>query len=141
MPDADISRGEHMKEEPSDELIGLESHSLLFISISIVPPAKGYIAVLYFEDTVIADSNPVGISAKVLKDALGTIERRLAVDNPFFMIELPSEDLKGSGILEMMDAAWEDKLTRLKAAFEIIQELAPEQCGHDPHRDEKSLPA
>ena len=35
-----------MKEEPSDELIGLESHGLLFIPIGIVPPAEGDIAVL-----------------------------------------------------------------------------------------------
>jgi hypothetical protein len=130
-----------MKEEPSNELIGFESHGLLFISISIIPPPEGYIAVPNFEDTVIADSDSVGISAKVLKDALGTIERRLAVDNPFFMVELSSEHIKGFGILEMTNTSGEDKLTRLKAAFEIIQELAPEQCGHDPHRDEKSLSA
>jgi hypothetical protein len=111
VPDADISRGEHMKEEPPDELRSLEGHGLLFISIGVVPPAEGDITILDLEDTIIADSNPVGISAKVLKDTLGTIKGWFAIDNPFFMIELPSEDLKGSGILEMMDAAGEDKLT------------------------------
>jgi hypothetical protein len=111
VPDADISRGEDMKEEPSDELIGLESHGLLCITIGIVPPAEGDIAVLDLEDTVIADSDPVGISAKVLKDTFGAVERRFAVDNPFLMVELSSEHLKGSGILEMMDAAGEYKLT------------------------------
>ena len=100
-----------MKEEPSDELIGLERHGLLFISIGIVPPAEGDITVLDLEDTVIADSDPVGISAQVLKDTLGTVEGWLAVDNPFFMVELSSEHLKGSGILQMTDAAGEDKLT------------------------------
>ncbi len=100
-----------MEEEPSDELRSLEGHGLLFISIGVVPPAEGDITILDLEDTIIADSDPVGISAEIFEDALGTIEGRLAVDNPFFMIELPSEDLKGSGILEMMDAAWEDKLT------------------------------
>jgi hypothetical protein len=63
VPDADISRGEHVKEEPSDELISLESHGLLFIPICIVPPAERDIAVLYLEDTVIADSDPVGRSS------------------------------------------------------------------------------
>lgn len=130
-----------MEEEPSDELSGLERHSLLFIPVSVVPPAEGDITILNLEDTIIADSNPVGISAKVLKDALGTIERGLAVDNPFFMVELSSEHIKGFGVLEMTNTSGEDKLTRLKAAFEIIQELAPEQCGHDPHRDEELLPA
>ena len=111
MSDADISRGKDMKEEPSDELIGLESHSLLCIPIGIVPPAEGDIAVLDFEDTVIADGNPVGVSAKILKDTLGSIKRRFAVDNPFLMVELSSEHLKGFGVLEMTDAAGEYKLT------------------------------
>ena len=99
-----------MKEEPSDELSGLERHSLLFIPIGVVPPAERDSAVLDCEYTVIADSDPVGISAQVFKDALGTIEGRLAIDNPFFMIELPSEDLKGSGVPQMTDTTGEDKI-------------------------------
>src|SRR4030042_4471375 len=99
-----------MKEEPSDELICLESHDLLFITIGIVPPAEGDIAVLNLEDTVITDSYPVGISAQILKDTLGAVERGFAIANPFFMIELTSEYLKGSGVLQMTDAAGEDKI-------------------------------
>jgi len=45
--------GQYMKEEPSYELIGLESHDLFFITIGIVPPAEGDIAVLDFEDTIV----------------------------------------------------------------------------------------
>ena len=99
-----------MKEEPSDELIGFEGHGLLFIPIGVVPPAEGDITILDLEDTIIADSDPVGISAQVLKHTLGTIEGRLAIDNPFFMIELPSEDLKGSGVPQMTDTTGEDKI-------------------------------
>jgi hypothetical protein len=130
-----------MKEEPSYELIGLESHDLFFITIGIVPPAEGDIAVLDFEDTIIADSDPVGISAQILKDTLSAVERRLAIDNPFFMVELASEHLKDSRFFQMTDAAWEDKITCFKTAFKIVQELAPEQRGHNPYRDEKILPA
>jgi len=79
----------------------------LFISIGIVPPAEGDIAVLDLEDTVIADSYPVGISAKVLKDTLGAIERRFAIDNPLFMVELSSEHFKDTWVLKMTDAARE----------------------------------
>ena len=111
MSDSHISTGQYMKKEPSNELIGLESHGLLFIPIGIVPPAEGDIAVLDIEDTVIADSDPVGISAQVLKDTLGAVKRRLAIDNPFLMVELSSEHLKGSGVLEMTDTAGEDKIT------------------------------
>ncbi|OGW43461.1 MAG: hypothetical protein A2Y66_08245 [Nitrospirae bacterium RBG_13_41_22] len=90
--------GQYMKKEPSDELIGLESHGLLFIAIGIVTPAEGDIAVLDFEDTVITDSDPVGISAQVLEDTLGAIERRLAIDNPLFMIEQLSKRVRSSNL-------------------------------------------
>jgi hypothetical protein len=116
-----------MKEEPSDELIGLESHSLLFIPIGIVAPTEGDIAVLGFDNTVIADRDPVGISAQVLKDSFSAVEGRLAIDDPLFMIELSSEDFKDTWVLKMTDAAREYKVTQLKAAFEMIQELTPEQ--------------
>ena len=116
-----------MKEESSYELIGLESHGLLFIPTGIVPPAEGDITVMDFEDTTIADNNPMGISAQVLKDTFGAIKRRLAVNNPLFMVELSSEHIKGSGLLQMTNTAWEDKITRFKTASEILQELAPEQ--------------
>ena len=99
-----------MKEEPSDELIGLESHSLLFIPIGIVAPTEGDIAVLGFDNTVIADRDPVGISAQVLKDTLGAVKGRLTINDPFLMVELSSEHLKSFGVPQMMDAAGEDKL-------------------------------
>jgi hypothetical protein len=103
--------GQYMKKEPSDELIGLESHDLLFIPVGIVPPAEGDIAVLDLEDTVITDNDSVGISAQVLKDTLGSIERRLAIDNPFFVVEQPPEHLKGSRVIQMTDTTGEDKIT------------------------------
>jgi hypothetical protein len=133
--------GQYMKKEPSYELIGLESHGLLFITISIVPPAEGDIAALDFEDTIVTDSDPVGISAQILKNTLGSVERRLAIDNPFFMVEPASEHFKNMGVFQMMDTAGEDEITRLKTTFQIIQELAPEQRGHNPYRDEKPFPA
>jgi hypothetical protein len=130
-----------MKKEPSYELIDLESHDLFFITIGIVPPAEGDIASLKFEDAIITDSGPVGISAQILKNTLSSVERWLAIDNPFFIIELSSEHLKGSRVFKMTDATWEDKITRFKAVFQIVQELAPEQRGHNPYRDEKTFSA
>jgi hypothetical protein len=64
--DAHISMGKYMKEEPSDELISLESHGLLFVTIGIVPPAEGYSAVLNIDDTIVADRYSVSVSAQVL---------------------------------------------------------------------------
>jgi len=133
--------GQYMKKEPSYELIGLDGHGFLFITICIVPPAERDTAILDFKNTIVTDSDPVGISAQILKDTLGSIERRLAIDNPFFMVEPASEHFKNMWVFQMTDTAGKDEVTRFKIAFEIVQELAPEQRGHNPYRDEKPFPA
>jgi hypothetical protein len=72
--DAHISMGQYMKKEPSYELIGPESHGLFFIPIGIVPSEERDIAVMHLEDTIVADSDPVGISAQILKDTLSAVK-------------------------------------------------------------------
>ena len=73
---------------------------------------------------MVADGDPVGISAEVLKDTPEAIEGRLAIDDPLLMMEAPYEYLKGSGLLEMADTAGEYKITRLEASFEKVQGLS-----------------
>ena len=90
---------------------------------------------------MIADRDPVGISAEVLKDTPDAIEGRLAIDDPVFMIELAPEYLKVPGLLEMADTAGEYKTTRFEASFEKIKELASEQRRHHPDRNEKAFAA
>jgi hypothetical protein len=53
------------------------------------------------EEAVIADGDPMGISAQVLKDPFGAIEGGFAIDDPLLKIELVPEDLKVPGQLEM----------------------------------------
>ena len=61
------------------------------------------------EDAVVADGDPVGISAEVLQDTFGAIEGGLAIDDPLLMIELVSESLKVPGLFEMTDTVGEYK--------------------------------
>ena len=130
-----------MKKEPSDELVSLERHGLLTVVVCIISPSKGNMAVLDGEDAVIADRNPVSISAEVLKDPLGAIEGRFAIDDPLFMVELSPEGLEVAGMVEMTDPALEYKITRFEAMLEEVKELASEQCRHDPHGNEEPLAA
>jgi hypothetical protein len=93
------------------------------------------------EDAVIADGDPVGISAQVLKDALNIIEGRFAIDDPLLMIQLSRESLKGLVLLEMAEAAGEYKTIRLEASFEKVKELPFEERRHHPDRDEETFVA
>jgi len=63
-----------MKKDPSDKFICLERHGLFTVIICIISPEERDIAALDIKDSVIADSDPVGISAEVLKNPRGAIE-------------------------------------------------------------------
>ena len=136
-----ITFGQYVKQEPSDKFISLERHGLFAVIVGIIPPEKRDIAIPVGEDAVIADGDPVGISAEVLKDTFGAIEGRFAVDNPLLLIELFPEDLEVAWFLEMTDTAGENKITSFEAMFERVKELASEQCRHDPYGNEETLAA
>ena len=130
-----------MKKEPSDELVSLERHGLLTVVVCIISPSKGNIAVLDGEDAVIADRDPVSISAEVLKDPLGAIEGRFAIDDPLRMVELSSEGVEVAGILEITDTAGECELSPFEVIIEEVKELASEQRRHDPYGKEEPFAA
>jgi hypothetical protein len=88
---------------------------------------------------VIADGDPVSISAQVLKDTLDAIEGLLAIDDPLLVVEVFSEGFEVSRIFEMTEAVGKDKIIGLEASFEKVQGLAFEQRRHDPDRDEKTF--
>ena len=136
-----IASRQNVKEEPSDKLVGLKRHDLLTVMVCIIPPEEGNLAVLDGEDAVITDRDPVGISAEVLKDPLGAIEGRFAIDDPLFKVELSPEGLEVSGIFEMTEIGGKDKITSLKAIFEEVKEFASEQGRHNPHGKEESFAA
>ena len=70
------------------------------------------------DDAVIADGDSMGIPAEVLKDPLGAIEGRLAIDDPVLLIEMSPERFEGFGFLEMADLVGEYKMIRREAFFE-----------------------
>lgn len=121
--------------------MGRDRHGLLPIAVGVIPPAEANLAIMKCEDAVIADGDPVGVSAEVLQDALGAVKGRLAVNDPFLVVKLSPEDLKDARIFEMCDTSGEDKVFIVKALLEMVKELAPEQRRHHPDRDEEALAA
>ena len=93
------------------------------------------------EDAVIADGDSMGIPAEILKDPLGAIEGRFAIDDPPLLIEMSPERFEGSGFLEKADPAGEYKIIRHEAFFEQIKELPSVQCRHDPYGNEEPFAA
>ena len=137
----DIACRQNMEKEPADKLVGLEGHRLLTVMVGIIPPEEGDLAIADGEDAIITDGDPMGISAEVLKDPVGAVERWFAIDDPLVVVEGPQEGLEVFGILERAEMGGKDKITSLKAIFEEVEELASEQCRHDPHGKEESFAA
>ena len=130
-----------MKKEPPDKFICLQRYGLLAVTVGIISPEKRDLAVPDSEEAVIADGDSMGIPAEVLKDPLGAIERRFAIDDPLLVVEVSPERFEGSGFLEMADTAGEYKIIRHEAFFEQIKELPSVQCRHDPYGNEEPFAA
>jgi hypothetical protein len=92
-------------------------------------------------EAVIADGDPVSISAQVLKNPFGAIEGGFAIDDPFLVVEVFSEGFEVFGIFGMTETIRKDQLFFFEGIFEKIKELAFEQGRHHPDRDEKTLAA
>ena len=87
---------------------------------------------------MIADSNPVGISAQVLKDTFWAIEGGFAVDKPLLGVEVFSEDFKVCGIFDLTETIGKDQFLFFEGIFEKTEELASEQSRDHPDRKKKS---
>jgi hypothetical protein len=130
-----------VKQEPPDKFISLERHGLFAVIVGIISPEKRDIAIMVGKDAVIADGDPVGISAEVLENTFGATEGRFAIDDPLLLIELFSEGFEVAWFLEMTDTAGEDKIASFEAMLEMVQKLSAEQSGHDPYGKEEALAA
>ena len=128
-----------MQQEPSDKFICLELHGLFTAIVGIISPEKRNIAIPVGRDAIIADRDPVGISAEVLKYPLGATEWRFAIDNPLLVIELFSEGFEVAWFFEMTDTARKDKSAFFEALFEMVKELAAEYRRHDLYMNKEPL--
>ena len=88
---------------------------------------------------MIADGDPVSVSAEVLKHPLDAIEGGLAIDDPLLTIELVSEPFKVFGWFEMADGVGEYESIRFETFFKKVKELPFEQRRHYPDGDEETF--
>ena len=76
-----------MNEKASNKFFRRNGHNLPFATIFVVTPLKGDIAVVYAKDTIVRNSNPVGVSAEILNNTRSILKWFFAINNPFLLIE------------------------------------------------------
>ena len=106
--DAVEALGQHVQEEPADELVGGERHRLpAFGSVdAIVLPAEGDAVVVGRDETAIGDGDAVGVAREIAQHLLGSGERVLGVDHPFDLAQRGRKRLKAR---LSASAAWSPK--------------------------------
>ena len=122
-----------MQEEPANKFIRRERHDFLPVSVSIIPPLEGNASVMLTEDTIVGDSDAMGIAAKVIHHLLRTAEGRFAVGNPIGFIERCNKRVKLIRIAKVCNIT--GKLQLLQT--QIVKELAPEFLRENLYGDEE----
>ena len=140
MPDFDKPVGQDMKQEPPDELIGVHGHDLAFCCCrrsraTGTRPCRPS----SLHEPVIADRDPVGVSAEILKNALGPIERRLAVDDPLLLVQIGDQGIECSRRRKMAYGAGVNEFVFGTELFQISDKLSPKELRHDLDRKEEVI--
>ena len=73
---------EHVQEEASDELAGVEAHHLALIAVGVVAPAESHLLGVEVDEAVVGDGALVGVAPEVSDDVGGAGEWGFAVDHP-----------------------------------------------------------
>lgn len=139
VPDFDEPIRQHMKQEPTDKLVSIHGHDLAFVVIGIITPPERDLIVFELHDPVIADRDPVRVSAEIFKNALCPVERRLAVDNPLLFEKVGDQGIESRRLCKMAYGAGIDEFVLRAELFQTGNELSPKELRHDLDRQEKAL--
>ena len=71
-----------MEQEPSQKLLGGDSHQALLAVMGIIFPPKGDLAIGNVDDPVVGDSDAMRVAGQIVEDVLGSSEWPFGVDHP-----------------------------------------------------------
>ena len=89
--DANQALGQNVDEEAAQELMGGNGHDLLLAAVGIVSPAEGDAIVLEGHEAMVGDGDAVSVAGQVVENMFGAAERRLGINHPVLLAELPEE--------------------------------------------------
>lgn len=127
-------------EETADELVGIEGHG--FVSISLFSPVifvfEGDAVIILGDQSGVGDSDAVGISGEVSQYRLGPLEGSFGIEVPVEFAQGLDEFGEGIRVNEVLMRAEELQLSSLVGAGELFEEQASEQSGQDFHGEEEA---
>src|SRR4030095_573991 len=139
MPDAYEPAGQDMKQEAANELLGLESHPLWFVSLPIVFPAECDLCVLETDQTVIGYGNPVRIAAEIVQHLIRAAKGRFRVDHPFGLAAGSHPGFEVFRISQWLKGSVEFEFAGSVGIFETVEEQAAEKPGKNAHGEKEAV--
>ncbi len=82
MADAHESWRKQVEQKAPQEFLYRESHEALLVSVGGVSPAKGDLVTGQRGETMVGDSDAMGVGTQIVEDIGGAPEGRFAVDDP-----------------------------------------------------------
>ena len=86
MPDSHKAFGRYMHKETADKFNAGNGKFFPFSFISVILHMVSNSIFIHADDTVVTDSNPMGVFSKVVNNGLCSVEGFLAVGNPVLFI-------------------------------------------------------
>src|ERR1700719_3996390 len=105
--DANHALGQNVDEETSQELMGGNGHYLLLAAAGIVSPAERDAIVCEGHEAMVGDGDAVSVAGQVVENMFGTAERRLGIDHPVLLAELPEEVAESARCGKRLERAME----------------------------------
>jgi len=133
MADAHEALGQHVQKEPPQELTGRKGH-LLFLTVCVVSPKEGDVAVGDLHDAVIGDGHAVSVTGQIAQHLFGASERRLRVNHPLAVVGAMEQALEGGLRLKCGEAAMELESPFAKSRLQQREELAAKHTAQNLHR-------
>ena len=139
MPDAHESTGKDMKQKAADELLSLESHQLLLVSLPVIFPAECDFAVFKPDQTVVGYGDPVRITAEIVQHLFRAAKRRLRIDDPFDLAAAFERGFEAFRIGQRLKGSMQSELAGGAGLSETVEKKASEQTRENSHGKEEAL--
>ena len=101
VPDLHEPGREHVEQEATYELDGIQGHPLLLIAVRRVPPAKGHLTVAHLQQAPIGNGDTMRVASEVLDQVFRTAKWGLGVDHPVQAAQSEQEAVELGGILQV----------------------------------------
>src|SRR4051812_23017073 len=98
--------GKHMKKEAAQKLLCCDRHQLLFAAVSVILPAERHEAIGEVNDSMIGDSDTMGVAGQVMKNVLRAAERRFGIHDPILTEKRTKEGAECRFLRKRLKTAW-----------------------------------